>query len=73
MPAKVGCAECRTKCRATAGRASRRCRAERPATARAAECRLATPHLAERCPKNAATEVSGRNPELLGLAARTLG
>lgn len=46
-----------------AGRASRRCRAERPAT----------PHLAERCPKNSATEVSGRNPELLGLADRALG
>lgn len=56
-----------------AGRASRRCRAERPATARAAECRPATPHLAERCPKNSATEVSGRNPELLGLADRALG
>lgn len=44
-----------------------------PATARAAECRPATPHLAERCPKNSATEVSGRNPELLGLADRALG
>lgn len=73
MPAKVGCTECRTDCRTMAGWGIPALPCGAPGNGARGRMSPGNAAPGRALPEKRRTEVSGRNPELLGLAARGLG